>query len=130
MAQLDLDPLAAAEVAEVSALSDRYEAALVANDLDAMNAMFWSSPDVVRFGVADMQFGFDAVVAWRANAVPVPASRRTVTKTVRRLAPGVVAVDITFRNGEEPRLGRQSQTWVRHPEGWRIARAHVSAIPD
>ena len=117
-----------ADETTVSALSDAYEAALVRNDLDAMNADFWVSPDVVRFGVADMQFGYDDVVAWRAGATPVNLTRRTLTKTVLEVAPGVVAVDITFRNGDDPVIGRQSQTWARHTEGWRIVRAHVSMI--
>ncbi len=117
-----------ADESTVSALSDAYEAALVRNDLDAMNAVFWTSPEVVRFGVADMQVGYDDVVAWRATAQPVNPTRRTLSKSVLALAPGVVAVDITFRNGDDPTIGRQSQTWVRKPEGWRIVRAHVSTI--
>ena len=116
------------DAAEVSLLSDEYEAALMRNDLDAMNAAFWDSPAVLRFGISDMQFGFDDVVAWRRSATPVSADRWTITKTVLALAPGVVAVDLTFQNGHAPMLGRQSQTWVRRPEGWRIARAHVSVI--
>lgn len=113
---------------EVAALSDEYERHLLAHDIDAMDAVFWDSPEVLRFGVAEMQVGFDAVRAWRRSAVPVPSNRRTVSRHVLELAPGVVAVDLVFRNGDEPKLGRQSQTWVRRPEGWRIVRAHVSVI--
>ena len=114
----------------VGRLSDEYEAALVRNDIGAMNDAFWTSADVLRFGIADMQVGHGEVVAWRASAAPVPASRTITDRTVLEIAPGVVAVDLTFRNGDEPMLGRQSQTWVEHPEGWRIVRAHVSVIPD
>jgi len=114
--------------AVVARLSDEYEAALVRNDLAAMNDVFWQSADVLRFGIADMQSGYDEVVAWRAAATPVPASRTIVERTVLEIAPGVVAVDLTFRNGDEPFIGRQSQTWVEHENGWRIARAHVSVI--
>jgi len=110
-------------------MSDEYEAALVGNDVDAMNEVFWHSSDVLRFGIAEMQSGYDEVVAWRAAAQPVPVSRTIVDRTVLEIAPGVVAVDLTFRNGDEPMIGRQSQTWVEHAEGWRIVRAHVSVIP-
>ncbi|MCU1394114.1 MAG: hypothetical protein JWM34_2542 [Ilumatobacteraceae bacterium] len=113
---------------EVGELFDAYEAALVRNDLDAMNAVFVDGADVLRFGIADMQFGSDELVAWRAAATPVSPLRRIVTRRVLSIAPGVVATDITFVNGDEPFVGRQSQTWVKRPEGWRIIRAHVSVI--
>ena len=114
--------------AVVARLSDEYEAALVRNDLAAMNDVFWQSADVLRVGIADMQSGYDEVVAWRTTAVPVPASRTIIERAVLEIAPGVVAVDLTFRNGAEPFIGRQSQTWVEHDSGWRIVRAHVSVI--
>jgi len=101
---------------------------LLANDLDAMNAVFWSSPEVLRFGIADMQLGIDEVIAWRAAATPVSPLRTVTMKTVLEVAPGVVAVDLTFRNGDAPQIGRQSQTWVCGDQGWRIVRAHVSVI--
>jgi len=119
-----------ADAAEVSALSDAYEAALLRNDVEEMNRAFWVSPGVLRFGIADMQSGYDEIVAWRTGAAPVSSKRRTLSKVVAALADGVVAVDLTFRNGDEAMLGRQSQTWVRRPEGWRIVRAHVSVIAD
>jgi len=117
------------DVAEVSALSDAYEQALLDNDVSAMDAVFWNDPQVLRFGVAENQFGFEQIAAWRRTAKPVPRSRRTLRRDVVQLASGVVAVDIVFRNGDDPALGRQSQIWVRHPAGWRIVRAHVSMIP-
>ena len=122
-------PAPSQAVSVVARLSDEYEAALVRNDLDAMNAMFWNSGDVLRFGIAEMQSGYDEVVAWRAAATPVPTNRTITDRTVVELAPHVVAVDLTFRNGDQPMIGRQSQTWVERPEGWRIVRAHVSVIP-
>ena len=122
------DDIAMGDEAVVSRLSDEYEAALLRNDIEAMNAAFWAVPEVLRFGIADMQFGYHEVVAWRATATPVSTDRQTLTKTVCALAPDVVAVDLTFRNGDAPVIGRQSQTWVRRPEGWRIVRAHVSVI--
>jgi len=113
---------------EVNLLSDAYEAALLLNDLDTINDAFWSSPEVLRFGIDDMQVGIDELVAWRTSAEAVNPTRRITSKTVLALGPGVVAVDLTFKNGDDPMLGRQSQTWVRLPEGWRIVRAHVSVI--
>jgi hypothetical protein len=112
--------------AEVRVLSDDYEAALLAHDLEAMNAVFWTDVRTLRFGIADIQRGDDELAAWRAEAPPVPPTRTITTRPVLELVPGVVAVDLTFVNGDDPTVGRQSQTWVRRPGGWRIVRAHVS----
>jgi ketosteroid isomerase-like protein len=117
------------DVAEVLAASEDYERALRADDVDALNAAFDNSPDVLRFGIADMQHGHGELAAWRASADPVDPERRITGRWVRALAPGVVAVDVTFVEGDEPMIGRQSQTWVRRPRGWRIVRAHVSVVP-
>jgi ketosteroid isomerase-like protein len=128
-AMFDSDASSRADATEVGALSEAYEAALLRNDVQAMNEAFWTSPNVLRFGIEDMQVGSDEVVLWRQRATPVSAQRRLLTKTVLAIAPGVVAVDLTFRDGDRPMIGRQSQIWARQPEGWRIVRAHVSVIP-
>jgi hypothetical protein len=114
---------------EVGALSDAYEDALLRNDVAAMNAAFDDSPEVLRFGLAEIQRGAAELAAWRAAADPVDPRRTITSRTVHQLAPDVVAVDITFANGDDPSLGRQSQTWVRSPAGWKIVRAHVSMMP-
>ena len=113
---------------EVRRCSDRYEAALLAHDVSILNELFSTDPSVVRFGVADVQWSGDDVAAWRASAPAVDPQRVITSRRVGALAPGVVAVDLTFRdsNGTE---GRQSQTWLRTATGWRIARAHVSTLP-
>jgi hypothetical protein len=110
----------------VAALSDTYEAALLANDLGVLDGMFVPDGRVLRFGIADQQRGHDELAAWRAQSSGVSKVRRITSRTVLELGPGVVAVDLTFVNGEAPAIGRQSQTWVRTADGWRIVRAHVS----
>jgi ketosteroid isomerase-like protein len=118
------------DVAEVLAAFDDYERALRANDVEALDAAFEDSTEVLRFGIADMQHGRAELEAWRATADPVSPHRRITGRWARALAPGVVAVDITFANGDQPLIGRQSQTWVRVAGGWRIVRAHVSVIHE
>lgn len=120
---------AATEIEQVTAAFEAYEAALLANDVDAINAAFWDDPATLRFGIGEMQVGYAAVAAWRATAPPVSPQRTITSRRVLHLAPGAVAVDITFANGSDPSIGRQSQTWIRTDQGWRIARAHVSVIP-
>jgi len=119
--------LAAAE-AIVTALSDAYERDLIANDVAAMDAVFWNDAAVLRFGIAEIQHGYDEIATWRAGSVGVPRDRVVTERTVRAFSPDVVAVDIVFRNGEAPGIGRQSQLWARVDGGWRIVRAHVSMM--
>jgi hypothetical protein len=113
---------------EVGEAFAAYERALVANDVDAMDGWFLDAASVIRFGIAEVQFGAAAIREWRRTATPVPTSRRLTTRCIEELGPGVVAVDVTFANGDAPGVGRQSQTWLATPEGWRIGRAHVSMI--
>lgn len=116
------------DVSEVERCSDVYEAALLRNDVEVLNAMFWDHPDVVRFGIADQQHGFAEVVAWRAGAPAISSARQITSRRIVALAPGAVAVDITFADDDRT-VGRQSQVWIRVENSWRIARAHVSVIP-
>lgn len=113
---------------EVRAAFDAYEAALVANDVDAMDRWFWSDDRVVRFGIADVQHGFTEVAAWRRTATPVPTTRRLFRVDVVAFGPDVAVATCEFRNGDDRQLGRQTQVWARTAAGWRIASAHVSMI--
>jgi hypothetical protein len=104
-----------------------YEDALRRNDVEQLDGLFVDHPDVLRFGVADEQHSYAALVAWRAGAPAISPDRRITARWIVALAPGVVAVDLTFADDDE-HVGRQSQTWVRTGAGWRISRAHVSII--
>jgi ketosteroid isomerase-like protein len=111
---------------EVRDCFDAYERALLANDVDAMDAWFARDPDVVRFGIAERQHGFDEISAWRRGASPVPADRRHVRTTFTPAGDDAVVVALEFANGDAPAVGRQSQVWARTSAGWRIVHAHVS----
>ena len=118
-------------VAELEALYPRYETALVTNDAETLTQMFWASPHVTRFGVAENLHGIDEIAAFRKGR---PSAN--LARTVRRLDIATFGRDygsITLEfdrtvNGETI-SGRQSQVWVRLPEGWRIVAAHVSILP-
>ena len=114
--------------AEVSAVFARYEAALVANDTAVLDELFWPSPHTVRYGVAENLYGIDEVRAFRA-ARPAQGLARSLQRTVITTYGRDAATAMTeFRREGGHKLGRQSQTWVRLPEGWRVVAAHVSLI--
>jgi hypothetical protein len=113
---------------EVTAAYRRYEAALVAGDLETMRESFSDHPELVRFGVADHQRGPQELASWRA-AQPSPRPGRTLHETTITTYGTTFAVVTTlFSYPGRPWIGRQSQTWVCGPD-WKIVHAHVSEIP-
>lgn len=101
-----------------------YEEALMANDVDRILGFF--TEDAVRFGIADQQHGRAEQERWRRAQPPLPAGRWLKDTTIQRYGPDVAVVTTLFGYPGDDRLGRQSQTWLRTPAGWRIVHAHVS----
>ena len=118
-------------VAQVRTAFERYEQALVTNDVAALDDMFHDDPRTIRYGGAENLYGFRAIEAFRAARSPVGLAR-TISKTVITTYGHDFAVASTlFRRASTPgKVGRQMQTWVRFPEGWRVVAAHVSLIDD
>ena len=115
-------------LAEVTAVFERYEAALVGNDVAVLDELFWNSPHTLRYGATENLYGYDAIRAFRAGR-PSAGLARTLGKTVITTYGRDFATASTefFRTGSD-RTGRQSQTWMRTPEGWRVVSAHVSLL--
>jgi hypothetical protein len=118
-------------VAEVSAQFARYEKALVTNDVAVLDELFRADTRTLRYGIAENLYGYDAIMAFRAGRSPVGLMRR-IEKTVitsygRDTA---IASTLFYRDSLPGKVGRQMQTWVRFPEGWRIVAAHVSIIDE
>jgi hypothetical protein len=118
-------------VAEVRAAFDRYEQALVSNNVAALDAMFHDDPRTIRYGGAENLYGYQAIEAFRAARSAVGLARtlsRTVITTYGR--DHAVASTLFRRTSTPGKVGRQMQTWVRFPQGWRVVAAHVSLIDD
>ena len=113
---------------EIEALFRAYEHALMANDVDALNGFFWRDARVTRYGIADLQLGYDALVAFRA-ATPAPDfTRELVRVRITTFGVDLAVVMAEFHRSDTTRLGLQTQTWVRFAQGWKIVSAHVSMI--
>jgi hypothetical protein len=118
-------------VAEVRREFERYERALVSNDVGLLDALFRDDPRTIRYGAVENLYGYEEIKAFRA-ARPSVGLARTISKTVittygRDLA---VAATLFHRTNAPGKVGRQMQTWVRFPEGWRVVAAHVSMIEE
>lgn len=113
-------------LAEVEAAFDAYEQALVTNDVAVLDTLFFDSPHTLRYGATENLHGYEAIRAYRA-ARPGKGLARTVTaRVVTTYGDSFAVANIEFRREGDPRVGRQSQTWVKMPEGWRVVSAHVS----
>ncbi|MFO1148417.1 MAG: oxalurate catabolism protein HpxZ [Alsobacter sp.] len=117
--------------AEVAAIFAVYETALVENDVDRLDDLFWVSPHTLRYGGGENLYGYDEIAAFRAGRSPAGLARtleRTVITTYGR---DFATANTLFRRATAPgKVGRQSQTWWRTPRGWKVVAAHVSVIPD
>lgn len=114
--------------AEVTAVFARYEHALVNNLVDELDALFWPSDHTVRYGAAENLHGIAAIRAFRAARPAVGLARQLQDTVITTFGRDMATAMTTFRRDGSPKVGRQSQTWVRMPAGWQVVAAHVSLI--
>jgi hypothetical protein len=116
-------------VAEVKAAFERYEKALVSNDVPVLDELFRDDPRTVRYGATEILYGYDEIRSFRAARSPVALGRklsRTIVTTFGR--DFAVASALYERPSAPGKIGRQTQTWVKFPEGWRVVVGHVSLM--
>ena len=118
-------------LAEVTAVFDRYEQALVSNDVPVLDELFWNSPLTLRYGDTENLYGYEAICEFRA-ARPGQGLQRTLLKTIiTTYGRDFATANVEFQRAGGSKSGRQSQTWMRTPDGWRVVSAHVSLLaPD
>jgi hypothetical protein len=118
-------------LAEVTAQFARYEAALVSNDVAVLDELFRADKRTLRYGVGENLYGYDAIMAFRAARSPIGLGRKTEKTVITTYGRDTaVASTLFYREQLVGKVGRQMQTWVRFPEGWRIVAAHVSIIAE
>ena len=118
-----------ATVSAVRAAFDRYEAALLANDVDVLDDFFLHRDDTVRYGVSEIQYGIEDIRAFRAAQRPFERNLDRVT--IVAYGKEVAAASTLFYRPDFPgQVGRQQQTWILTEAGWKVAAAHVSMMPS
>ena len=118
-------------VAEVEAIFARYEKALVENDVETLEALFDDSALTIRYGIAENLYSMDEVRAFRRNRLPINLARRLERTQITTYGENFATASTLFTRDSAPNLiGRQMQTWVRFPDGWRVVAAHVSLIEN
>jgi hypothetical protein len=118
-------------LAEVTAQFERYERALVANDVATLDELFHRDARSLRYGVGENLYGYGEISSFRAARSPIGLDRRTARTLITTYGRDTaVASTLFYRDHLAGKVGRQMQTWVRFPQGWRIVAAHVSIIEE
>ncbi len=118
-------------LAEVTEQFARYERALVTNDVAVLDELFRADSRTLRYGIGENLYGYDAIMAFRAARSPAGLMRRTARTVITTYGrDAAVASTLFYRDSAPGKVGRQMQTWVRFPEGWKIVAAHVSIIDE
>ena len=115
-------------LAEVREQFARYEQALTSNDVAVLDELFWRSPHTLRYGLGENLYGFDAIAAFRSQRGASGLDRKVLRTAITTFGRDFATANIEFRRIGSERFGRQSQTWVRTPDGWRVVSAHVSLL--
>jgi len=117
-------------VAEVAALFEAYEQALIDKNVDVLDATFWNSPHTIRYALHENGYGFDAIHAHRVARPPGPGIKEhRIRLEILTLGANLATVNLEFKVRGRDLIGRQSQTWVRFPDaGWKVISAHVSTM--
>lgn len=118
-------------LAEVEAAFAEYETALGSNDVETLDRLFRKAPETLRYGVAENLYGYDEIAAFRSARSPVGLARTLERTVITSYGDSMATANTLYRRASMPgKIGRQSQTWVKFPEGWRVVAAHVSAIAE
>jgi hypothetical protein len=113
-------------VAEVTAAFERYEAALGSNDVAVLDELFWNSTHTLRYGATENLYGHAAIARFRGARNPAGLARTLSKVVITTYGRNFATANCEFERGG--RAGRQSHTWIRTHNGWRIAAAHVSML--
>ena len=115
-------------LAEVKLAFSRYERALVSNDMEVLDELFWDSPHTIRYGSGENLYGIDEIRAFRAARSPAGLAREVLRTQITTFGDSFATTHIEFRRVGSERVGRQTQSWIRLPEGWKVVSAHVSLL--
>ncbi|NEQ34409.1 MAG: oxalurate catabolism protein HpxZ [Leptolyngbya sp. SIO4C5] len=116
-------------VAEVEAAFQRYETALINNDVAVLNQLFWQHPATIRYGATENLYGYEAIAAFRARRSPQNLARKLTQTVITTYGQNFATANTEYEKATGIQ-GRQSQTWMRTPAGWRVVSAHVSFLAD
>ncbi|HEY9660533.1 MAG TPA: oxalurate catabolism protein HpxZ [Allocoleopsis sp.] len=115
-------------IAEVTTAFERYETALIQNDVATLDQLFWNSPHTIRYGATENLYGYEAIANFRKQRSPIGLDRVLINTVITTYGRDFATANTEFQRQDASKIGRQSQTWMRTPDGWRVVSAHVSFL--
>jgi hypothetical protein len=115
-------------LAEVTKQFARYEKAVTANDVEVLDELFWNSPHTLRYGATENLYGYESIAVFRAGRSAQGLERLILKTVITTYGHDFATANVEFQRSGSARSGRQSQTWLRTPGGWRVVAAHVSLL--
>ena len=115
-------------VREMTTVFMRYEQALASNDVAVLDELFWNDPSTIRYGATENLYGYAAIEAFRSARPSQGLAREIFNTVITTYGRDFATASTEFRRTGSQRTGRQSQTWMRTPAGWRVVCAHVSLL--
>jgi hypothetical protein len=115
-------------LAEVTAAFERYEDALVHNKVEILDELFWNSPHTLRYGATENLYGYQEIQSFRASRTSHGLAREILRTVITTYGHDFATANVEFRREGSTKTGRQSQTWMRTAQGWRVVAAHVSLM--
>ncbi len=112
--------------AQMQLAFDLYEKALNENDIVVLTELFWDSPHTVRYGLFEQLYGIGEIRGFRQSRAPIDLRRELLRVAITTYGRDFATAACEYRRLETGRQGRQMQTWMRLPAGWRVVAAHVS----
>jgi len=113
---------------ELTRQFNRYQQAIIDNEIAVLNELFCNNPHTIRYGTGENLYGHAEIAAFRGARDPRSVARVVGKTVVTSYGRDAGTTNVEFTRGS--RNGRQSQAWIRMPEGWRIVAAHVSYRDD
>jgi hypothetical protein len=113
-------------VAEITEVFNRYEQAIVSNDIPTLNELFWDSPHTIRYGLGEQAYGHAAIAGVRASRDPKDLMRELTRIVITTFGTDYATASCEYRRVSSGKFGRQMQTWLRTADGWRVVAAHVT----
>jgi hypothetical protein len=115
-------------LAEVTTAFMRYEKALTSNDVAVLDELFCDSPQTIRYGVTENLYGYEQIKAFRAGRQSAGLEREIFNTVITTYGRDFATANTEFKRTSSAKTGRQSQTWMRTPAGWKVISAHVSLL--
>ncbi len=113
---------------DVTAAFYRYEKALISNDITVLDELFWDDGRTVRYGATENLYGITEIRNFRNSRPSKGLDRLLRHTTITTYGEDMAVASTEFTRENSEHVGRQMQTWVKFPCGWRIVAAHVSLM--